>query len=178
MTSSSRSQRGLDWRINLLSQVANEVKNVRVSCGASNMLEAEVYIIKWGKQRFFLVGARAFMRNSVRWEPPASAGGSNASALRERGDGALQRSGKSLDFDLMRFSAGIERSQAFSAGLKSSSHSWSQLHGFSLSLAILLCLAPTAAAAPIRAGPSSGRCRLRPQRTAVRRRTRSDRCVP
>src|SRR5271157_3012715 len=122
MTSSSRSQRGLDWRINLLSQVANEVKNVRVSCGASNMLEAEVYIIRWGKQRFFLVGARAFMRNSVRWEPPASAGGSNASALRERvlggspriyaGDGALQRSGKSLDFDLMRFSAG-EKSHAF-----------------------------------------------------------------
>src|SRR5271157_6144814 len=129
MTSSSRSQRGLDWRINLLSQVANEVKNVRVSCGASNMLEAEVYIIRWGKQRFFLVGARAFMRNSVRWEPPASAGGGNASALWERvlggspriyaGDGALQRSGKSLDFDLMRFSAG-EKSHAFSAGLKSS----------------------------------------------------------
>src|SRR5271157_1513355 len=56
-------------------------------------------------------------------------GGGNASALWERvlggspriyaGDGALQRSGKSLDFDLMRFSAG-EKSHAFSAGLKSS----------------------------------------------------------
>src|SRR5271157_4803259 len=99
MTSSSRSQRGLDWRINLLSQVANEVKNVRVSCGASNMLEAEVYIIRWGKQRFFLVGARP-------------------------GEATLQRCGKEFLVGAPAFMRGTER---FSAGEKSHAFRWTKV---------------------------------------------------